>query len=165
MAIPVRRAGAGDTAELNRLREVMFASMGPMPDRSGWWDAATEALEKALAVPDGPMQAFVVDAAASPDVAVSGELASCAVGVVERRLPSPHNPTGLSGYVLSVATDPRHRRRGYARAVIQAALAWFESRGVERVELHSSPDAEAMYRSLGFQEPRGLALTRWAHRP
>jgi GNAT superfamily N-acetyltransferase len=166
MAIPVRRATADDAAELSRLREVMFASFGPAPDRTLWWDAAVKELQDALADPDGPLQAFVVDAesfaGASGVSGTSGELASCAVGVIDRRLPSAYNPVGLSGYVLSVATDPRHRRRGYARAVVQATLDWFESRGIQRVELHASTDAEAMYRAMGFLEPHGLALTRWA---
>ena len=161
MPIPVRRAGAADASELSRLREVMFASFGPTPDRAVWWSAAVAALEEALADPDGPIQAFVVDA---PGAAGPGELASCAVGVIERRLPSPHNPIGMSGYVLSVATDPRHRRKGYARAVMQATLEWFEARGIQRVELHASTDAEALYRAMGFHEPHGLALTRWADR-
>jgi len=161
MAIPVRRASAADASELSRLREVMFSSLGPTPDRAAWWNAAVAALEEALADPDGEIQAFVVDA---PEPDVPGELASCAVGIVERRLPSPHNPIGMSGYVLSVATDPRHRRKGYARAVMQATLEWFESRGIQRVELHASPDAEALYRDMGFHEPHGLALTRWVDR-
>jgi RimJ/RimL family protein N-acetyltransferase len=165
MAIPVRRATADDAAELSRLREVMFASFGPAPDRTLWWDAAVKELQNALADPDGPLQAFVVDADGEPGAAgPSGELASCAVGVIDRRLPSAHNPVGLAGYVLSVATDPRYRRRGYARAVVQATLDWFESHGIQRVELHASADAEAMYRSMGFLEPHGLALTRWADR-
>jgi GNAT superfamily N-acetyltransferase len=175
MAIPVRRATADDAAELSRLREVMFASFGPAPDRTLWWDAAVKELEDALADPGGPLQAFVVDADGGGGVSslardaitaglsgAGGELASCAVGVIDRRLPSAYNPIGLSGYVLSVATDPRYRRRGYARAVVQATLEWFESRGILRVELHASTDAEAMYRSMGFLEPHGLALTRWS---
>jgi GNAT superfamily N-acetyltransferase len=162
MAIPVRRATAGDAAELSRLREVMFAGFGPTPDRTLWWDAAVKDLQHALADPDGPLQAFVVDAGESGASGAVGELASCAVGVIDRRLPSAHNPIGLSGYVLSVATDPRYRRRGYARAVVEATLDWFESRGIQRVELHASTDAEAMYRAMGFLEPHGLALTRWS---
>lgn len=158
MAIPVRRASAADASELSRLREVMFSSFGPTPDRSNWWSAAVAVLEEVLADPDGPIQAFVVDA---PGAAAPGELASCSVGIIERRLPSPHNPIGMSGYVLSVATDPQHRRRGYARAVVQATLDWFESRGIQRVELHASTDAEGLYREMGFREPHGLALTRW----
>jgi GNAT superfamily N-acetyltransferase len=174
--IPVRRANADDAIELSRLREVMFASYGPVPDRSLWWDAAVKELEQALADPEGPLQSFVVDAPAAvlgrADGAVAGgavggsaagwrELASCAVAIIDRRLPSPHNPIGYSGYVLSVATDPRHRRRGYARAVMQATLDWFESCGIQRVELHASAEAEPLYRALGFLEPHGLALTRW----
>jgi GNAT superfamily N-acetyltransferase len=183
----VRRANSNDALELSRLREVMFSIFGPVPDRSLWWDAAVKELEQSLADPEGPLQGFVVDAPAADGTAAIGtavieaaaieaaaidttpdspagrrELASCAVGIIDRRLPSPHNPLGHSGYVLSVATDPRHRRRGYARAVVQATLDWFESRGVQRVELHASTEAETMYRTMGFLEPHGLALTRWA---
>ncbi len=156
MGIAVRRAGVEDAEELTRLREVMISSVfGPIAD-SSWQQPCIEAFRAALADPDGPLQAFVTDATDEP-----GVLAACSVGVVERRLPSPSSPLGLHGYILSVATDCRYRRQGHARAVVVATLDWLRGRGIARVDLHASTEAEPLYRELGFHEPRGAALTAW----
>ena len=155
MGIAVRQAGVQDAEELTRLREVMISALGPITDYS-WREPCTEALRVALAEPDGPLQAFVTDAPDEP-----GVLAACSVGVIQRRLPSPSNPVGMTAYILSVATDPRFRRRGHARAVVGATLDWLRSRGIARVDLHASDQGEALYREFGFHEPNGLALTAW----
>lgn len=39
-----------------------------------------------------------------------------------RDAPTARNPLGADGYVFSVATDPDARRRGYARACVDALL-------------------------------------------
>lgn len=155
MGIAARQAVVEDAAELTRLREVMITSQGPMLDTS-WRRLCTEAFRAALADPDGPLQAFVTDAPDEP-----GVLAAGSVGVIQRRLPGPSNPSGLTGYILSVATDPRFRRQGHARAVVTATLEWLRGRGIPRVDLHASDEGEALYRDLGFHEPRGIALTAW----
>lgn len=155
MGDPVRRATPADAVELTRLREIMLMVMGPVPDRE-WWDPCVEAFRTRLADPDGLMQAFVIDAPDEP-----GVLASCSVGIALYRLPGPHNPSGMWGYVMNVATDPRYRRRGYARAVVQSTLDWFADNGIARVDLHASQDGAPLYRDLGFNEPHGLSMTRW----
>jgi GNAT superfamily N-acetyltransferase len=155
VGIVARQGTVEDAEELTRLRAVMIGAFGPIMDES-WWAPCVAAFRDALADPHGPLQAFVTDAPDGP-----GLLAACSVGVIQQRLPSPSNPTGRTGYILSVATDPRHRRQGHARAVVVATLDWFRSRGIERVDLHASDEGEHLYRDLGFREPRGLALTTW----
>jgi GNAT superfamily N-acetyltransferase len=141
-----------DAAELTRLRAIMIATFSPI-ESDDWRPLCIAAFERHLADPDGPLQAFVTDAPGEP-----GMLASCAVGVITNRLPSPRNPLGLAGYVMSVATDPRHRRQGHSRASVVALLDWFRSRQVRQIELHASEYGEHLYRDLGFVEPAGLAL-------
>lgn len=155
MGIAARQAVVADAEELTRLREVMMSIFGPIPDQS-WREPCIEAFRAALADPGGPMQAFVTDLPDQP-----GLLAACCVGVIQQRLPGPANRTGQTGYILSVATDPRVRRQGHARAAVCATLDWLRSRGVPRVDLHASDQGESLYRDLGFHEPRGLALTAW----
>ncbi|WP_328860464.1 GNAT family N-acetyltransferase [Streptomyces sp. NBC_00306] len=137
-----RRATPEDALELVRLRKVMQDSChGPNPDVS-WQPAAVATLRARLAEPDGDLTAFVVDR--------PGGLAACAVGIVEHRLGGPGNPHGVSGYVFSVATDPDMRRRGHSRACMEALLAWFEERGVRKIDLRASSEGEPLYTSLGF---------------
>jgi GNAT superfamily N-acetyltransferase len=88
-------------------------------------------------------------------------LAACAVGVIERRLGSPDNPSGEFGYVFNVATDPGYRRRGYSRACMEAVLDWYRQREVAKVELRASAEGEPLYLALGFV-PVGAPTLRLA---
>lgn len=142
-AVPVRAAVPADAGELIRLRAIMLAGLtGAEPADGPWQQTGATLLRERL---DAGFTAFVVD-----DPGVPGRLAACVVGIVEQRLPSPGNPTGRAGYVFSVATDPRHRRRGYSRACMRALLRWYADHDVTAVELHTSAAAEPLYASLGF---------------
>ncbi|GAA2700579.1 GNAT family N-acetyltransferase [Micromonospora olivasterospora] len=99
------------------------------------------------------MGVFVVDKPDRP-----GELAACAVGTIDRRLGGPTNPSGLTGYVYNVVTDPGCRRRGYSRACLEALLEWFAGRGVRKIDLRASADGEPLYRSLGFVAVSGPTM-------
>ena len=144
-----RRANPGDAEELTRLRGVMFASW--TGEAGGEWAAlSTDYLRRALATDQ--LAAYVVD---GPD-----GLVACGVGWIEQHLPGPNNLTGRRGHIANMSTEPAHRRQGHARRVFEALLAWFEERDVTRIDLHATDEGEPLYRSFGFTEPRGLALTR-----
>jgi GNAT superfamily N-acetyltransferase len=65
-----------------------------------------------------------------------------------------------------MSTDPRFRGRGYARACLDALLAWFRDETEARViNLNATSDGTALYRSLGFTEPRYPALQLRLARP
>lgn len=61
-------------------------------------------------------------------------------------------------YIIEVFTAPEQRRRGLARAVVQAAMAKLHESGEQQValtvEAENSP-ALALYASLGFREATG----------
>lgn len=65
------------------------------------------------------------------------------VGVLEMR--------GHS-HVALLFVDPRHHKRGIARALLSAAIAWAKERepGLTRITLNSSPYAKPVYLRLGF---------------
>jgi ribosomal protein S18 acetylase RimI-like enzyme len=130
---------------LVRLRGVMLSAMTGKPAPGPWQERARQTLWERLADPDGPLAGYVVANPDRPDA-----LAACVVGVVESRLSSPTNLTGEVGYVFNVATDPEHRRRGYARICMQALVGWFRERGVASVDLRATAEAEPLYRALGF---------------
>jgi ribosomal protein S18 acetylase RimI-like enzyme len=165
----VRWADVGDVDELVRLRAVMYAGMDEPPDDDGWQALVAEQLRAGL--PDGQYFAAVVDA---PD-GESG-LASCGIGMVWHRLSGPGDHSGRLGYVMSMATDPRWRGRGYARAVFGRLMERFTVDGVPRVSLHASSCGLPLYRSFGFREhdypelyspkpgPGSTAVPRWAAR-
>ncbi|MFC1417470.1 GNAT family N-acetyltransferase [Streptacidiphilus cavernicola] len=174
--IPVRAAVPADAPELARLRGVMFAAMGKAAeDDHGPWRAESErAFREQLAAPAaadeppgavtplgvgvgvGGLVGFVVDDPGRP-----GRLAACAVGTLDRRLPTPRTAGAvLVGHVSSVCTDPEHRRRGYSRVCVEQLLAWYDRHGVARVHLNATDQAEGLYRSLGFTDPGSTPLTR-----
>ncbi|GID27946.1 GNAT family N-acetyltransferase [Paractinoplanes brasiliensis] len=168
--INVRRATVDDAAELVRLRGILFG----LPDGSNdgnWREASQRILLRRLAEPSPTMAGFVVDQPLEPvsdrpaimnpssaetarwvrAVASSGNrLAAGAVGIVEERLGGPGNPHGLVGYMFNVATDPAHRRHGYARACTAALLEWFTTEGANTVDLRATATAEPLYASQGF---------------
>ncbi|MEV5822737.1 GNAT family N-acetyltransferase [Micromonospora haikouensis] len=152
--VTVRRAAVEDAAEIVRLRAVMLGSMDGSEPAPGPWQEATRAtLRERLAEPQGTLGVFVVNAPDRP-----GELAAVAVGTIERRLGGPANPSGLTGYVFNVVTDPAYRRRGYSRACLEALLDWYRKHGVGKVDLRASAEGEPLYRSLGFVPTPGPTL-------
>ncbi|MDH2425650.1 GNAT family N-acetyltransferase [Sphaerisporangium sp. TRM90804] len=152
--VDVRSAASPDIAELVRLRGLLFrdlaAEWGLPPAASDWRERCADALTELLA--DDSMRIVVIDGEAG--------LASCGMAVVERRLPTPYNLGGSIGHVYGIVTDPAYRRRGHARAIMEDLLRWFDDRGLTRVDLHSSPDGQSLYRALGFDDHPGLTLTR-----
>jgi GNAT superfamily N-acetyltransferase len=152
----VRRADAADIDELVRLRRVMFDSMEGVMDISGGWEEPCAAVF-GRGLDDGSVVAFVVDAPAGDG------LASCGVATVAARLPGPGNLSGSYGYVQSMATDERWRRRGYGRIVFGALLDWFRAEGVTAIDLHATTTGEPLYRSFGFREGETIEL-RWRAR-
>lgn len=157
--ITPRAALPDDAAELVRLRRLMFCAMNGQDEPGSWEQEAEAVARRQLTGPDAPLVAYVVDG----DAAGAPHLAACAVGRIEERLPAPGHPTGRFGFIFNVCTDPRYRGRGWARATTEALLAHCAQRGVTRVDLHATDDAEPLYRSLGFTEhstPLSLDLRR-----
>lgn len=148
-----RIATVEDAPEVVRLAAVLFESMGLPTAWDEHWRAegerhVRERLGKDLAV-------FVVDDPSRPE-----RLAASAAGTIAQRLPTPANATGLAGYVQWVCTDAQFRGRGFARAVMQGLLGWYDERGVGTVELHATPMAESLYLALGFDASGAGALRR-----
>ena len=155
----VRRADVRDAGELSRLRQEMWLALdGIAPEPGPWQQESLDQLRSRLGEADPTLAAFVVP---SPDE--SGELASCAMGVIDRWLPGPRNPSGLVGKVHSVSTDRRYRRRGYSRACVSAMIDWFRAEGVTNVTLNASAQGEPLYASLGFVRSNDPSM--WLYLP
>jgi len=149
----VRRAAPDDATELTRLRRLMFADKGRDPGLldDDWQRRNVAHFRRRLAETD-VFAAYVVDRP-------GGGLAACAVGWLNEHLIGTANQVGRVGYIANMSTDPAYRRRGYGRAALVALLAWLRSTGITTVDLHATPDGEALYRSLGFTDPTDPALT------
>lgn len=148
-----RPATPDDADELIRLRAIMLQTFGdPRSWNDDWRPPSRQTLRKRLTGPGSSIAAFVVDRPGG-----SG-LAACAVGIIEERLGNPANLGGLTGYVFNVSTDPGFRRRGHARACLEALLEWFRSRDVGVVDLRASTEGEPLYSDLGFKRTPDPAM-------
>jgi ribosomal protein S18 acetylase RimI-like enzyme len=59
-----------------------------------------------------------------------------------------------AGVIHDVIVDPPFRGRGVATALIEDAFAWFRSRGIKRVVLHTAQanvSAQRLFEHLGFR--------------
>jgi ribosomal protein S18 acetylase RimI-like enzyme len=157
----VRAATPDDIPELIRLRGLLFEALsddfGPPPTPSAehdWQDALAAELARQLG--GNSMRIVVAD--------VETGLASCGIGVIDQRLPSPYTRNNRCGYIFGVVTEQAHRGRGYAHAILEDLLRWFTVRDVSRVDLHASAEGAPLYRKLGFADHPEPTL-RWTPSP
>ncbi len=152
----VRSARTDDAGEIACLAELMYRSLGLTFDDDVWtrWRAsATQAVSERLGA---DLAVAVVEDPGAP-----GHLVACGAGAISSRLPSPAHASSRVGYIQWMSTEPDFRRRGLGRAVLGFLLGWFESEGVDNVELHASPHGDPLYRAEGFWEgSTGRALRR-----
>jgi GNAT superfamily N-acetyltransferase len=152
----VRPARPDDAAEVVRLAELMYRSLG-LTLAADAWDRWRVSAIRTVRTRLGPDLAVVV----VEDPVVPGHLVACGAGATCERLPSPAHASARVGYIQWMSTEPGFRRRGLGRAVLRALLAWFESVAVDNVELHASADGDLLYRSEGFWEgSTALAMRR-----
>jgi GNAT superfamily N-acetyltransferase len=122
----------------------MYSAMGLDVTRREWREEATRMIRDRNGSEDCAV--FVVD----DDV---GTAVACGGVTVATRLPGPGVPSARFGYIQWMVTDPEYRRRGHGKAVFEAILAWLRVRGVTAMELHATPEGEALYRKYGFDDP------------
>jgi GNAT superfamily N-acetyltransferase len=60
--------------------------------------------------------------------------------------------------ILNVYTEPEYRRRGIARQIMDAMIAWCKQEGFARVTLHASNQGRHLYESLGFEDSNEMRL-------
>ena len=60
--------------------------------------------------------------------------------------------------ILNVYTEPDCRRRGIARQIMEAMIAWCKQEGFARVSLHASEQGRPLYESLGFVDSNEMRL-------
>ena len=147
----VRKATLDDAPILARHRCLMMVETGAMPPEDS---AALEAavlgyLERAM--PAGTFHSWLVERAG---VAVAG-------GGLQLRtlMPRPGYVKGEpEGLIVSMWTEPEHRRRGLGRMVVEALLAWGRANGVTRFTLHASKAGRPLYALYGFEDTNEMRL-------
>lgn len=151
--VVVRRARPGDAPALVALRVELMRAMGePGAEAPEWQERALAWFRAALSGEDAA--AFVVDD--------DGEVVAGALVTLSRGAPSARNARGLTAHVTNVCTLPRARGRGLARTCVEAAVGWARTARADSVALHTTPEGERLYRSLGFTDTTYTELRlRW----
>lgn len=84
-------------------------------------------------------------------VEVEGQAVAGALIQFKEALPNPLSPQAVRGYLFNVFTEAAWRGKGLARRMTTALLEVAQGQGIGMVDLHASRDAEALYRSMGFE--------------
>ena len=124
-----------------------------MRERGAAFDAMQAEARKAVYVEylrrrlaDGTVKAWVVEEGATTGTIVASGAVSFLPWVPSWR----DSEQPLVGFVHSVFTDEKYRRRGCARQIMAAAIACCRSRGCIHAMLGASDAGRPLYESLGF---------------
>jgi GNAT superfamily N-acetyltransferase len=139
--VAVRKATVRDVEALLRLRGVMFSSLDRTATAKHWEGACRQILL------DGLTSGDLLAAVAETD---DGTIVASGIAAIHRWLPSPANPSGLKGYIGSMATEQEWRRLGIGRRIANHLVRALHERGIAEIEVHATEDGEGIYRSLGF---------------
>jgi GNAT superfamily N-acetyltransferase len=123
----------------------MFDEIERLPDAEG------DQLESAIcgyiqrALPASTFYSWVVEH--------SGEIVAGGGLQLRTLMPRPGFVQGEpEGLIVSMWTEPAHRRRGLGRQIVEAILAWGAANGVTRFTLHASNDGRPLYELYGFRQ-------------
>ena len=138
----IRPATPADADTIARQRGQMLLDMGSLTPEQVAAEQGVWAAWLAVALATGEYAGLLAEEA--------GEVIG-GVGIVfYPKLPSTADPSTRKGHLLNVSVDPAHRRKGYAAALVQAALDHLAACGVVSVTL--APMGRRIYERLGFVE-------------
>ena len=71
---------------------------------------------------------------------------------------------GHRGWVYYVAVDPDCQKKGFGRAIMDAAEAWLRAAGLPKLQLlvrRENSKANAFYQSIGYEEADTIVFAKW----
>jgi GNAT superfamily N-acetyltransferase len=157
----IRRTTPSDAAVIAHHRVSMFLDMGQVPTQA----LAAELLEASQA----ELAALLREGSYVGWLAVGAHdevLAGAGVHIRPTLPRITHGGLVAAGplpLAVNVYTEPGSRRRGIARALMQAMMEWARAQGFDRLLLHASDGARPLYRSLGFSATNEMRWSIDAH--
>lgn len=144
----LRTATSDDVEIVLRHRQSMFAAMGRPAS-----DASMQASRQffTLAFARGRYHGWFVEAPGHGVVAGGGV-------VLLDYQPAPNQSTAIRPFVVNVWTEDAFRRRGLARQLMEAMIAWSRQQGFPSLFLHASNAGRPLYEALGFQATNEMRL-------
>ena len=77
---------------------------------------------------------------------------------VRESQPSLRYPRTEQPYLISMYTNPAHRRKGLASMIVKEAIEWSRKHHYPRMFLHASSMGEPVYVGLGFERTTEMRL-------
>lgn len=146
----LRTATVADLPTIMRHRRRMFSDMGFRDDASLDAMEATSAPYIRAGLESGRYRGWLLECAR--EVVAGG-------GVALLEYPSsPRDPSLRRAYILNMYTEPAHRRRGFARVIVETMIRWCSEEGFAWVSLHASDEGRHLYESLGFKPTNEMRL-------
>ena len=151
-SFPIRPATVNDASIVAHHRVGMFRDMGMLgPDTAEQLHQMSEAW-LGPAIQRGEYRGWLAS--------VDGRVVAGAGVQIRRVLPFPLTKDdgsvavaeGRQAIVVNVYTEPEFRRRGLARALMEAVIAWAREADIESLVLHAARDGKALYEQLGFEQ-------------
>jgi ribosomal protein S18 acetylase RimI-like enzyme len=71
---------------------------------------------------------------------------------------------GHRGWIYYLAADPRRRRQGIGKKLVEAAELWLEARGIPKLQLmirESNTPVVSFYERLGFEIAPRIIMQKW----
>jgi GNAT superfamily N-acetyltransferase len=147
----IRPATVEDIPILIRHRRMMWWDMGRRDETAlEWMDAAARTYFSA-AVADGSYRGFLAVNRRGEVVGGGGIVISAWPGSFHQRAPR-------RAMILNMYVERDHRRRGIARQLMQAMIAWCREQEFARVGLHASDEGRPLYEKLGFKPSNEMNL-------
>ncbi len=146
----LRTATVADLPTIMRHRRQMFIDMGFTDSVSLDAMEATSAPFIKAGLERGSFRGWLVDTA---EGVVAGG------GVVLLDYPSsPRDPGAHRAYILNMYTEPKYRKQGLAKMIVEAMIGWCKEEGFGWVSLHASDDGRHLYETLGFKPTNEMRL-------
>ena len=146
----IREATMADLTTIMRRRRGTFYDMG-FCDK-----AALDAMEDTSAPfiktghEEGSFRAWLAE--------VNGVVVAGGALVIVGHPSAPHEPNPRRAWILNMYTEPEHRHRGFAKAIVETIVGWCRTQGFASVSLHASDAGRNLYEVLGFTPTNEMRL-------
>ena len=71
---------------------------------------------------------------------------------------SPLNVHPRRAWILNIYVEPKYRRQGLARTILEALISWCKGNEFQSVSLHASEYGRSLYEKLGFHPTNEMRL-------
>jgi GNAT superfamily N-acetyltransferase len=88
-----------------------------------------------------------------------GNIVSSAFLLIFEKPFNPHWPTGKTGTILNVRTNPAYRKQGYATKLLNLLIDVGKQQNLSYIDLAASEMGQPIYEKLGFRKPEATRYT------